>query len=294
MKESQPITNGRRGQRLAPAARHLALLVLTYAALAYVFMVMQRSFPPVPRTASEALSPQAVLRAGGAMLGALALALPVAWVFLITRRRKGYSQSVVHTLIVLPLAVAGIMTLVQDSLPLAFGLAGIAFLRFRNNLDDTKDAVYLFVATGIGISAASGQFAVGLALSFLFNVTIIVLWWTDFARLPARLKARLVMKRLRQTLETRIPSPSTPRPATDPRNAALRVHAADVNGAQPMVEAVLQGAAKEWELTGVTPGQHGFSTLDYVVRLRRDTERGALLNDLRARGTPHIVGAEYR
>jgi hypothetical protein len=284
--------NGRRSRRFAPAARHLALLAVTYVALAYAIVAAQRSFPPVPATAKEALSVQGVVRAAGAMLGALALALPLTWVFVITRRKKGFSQSIVHTIIILPLAVAGIMTLVQDSLPLAFGLAGIAFLRFRNTLEDTKDAVYLFVATGIGISAASGQLAVGLALSFLFSVTVIVLWWTDFARMPAGLKAKLTLRRLRQTMETRIPGPNRPRP--DPLNAALRVHASSVSAAQPAVEAVLNDAAKQWELTGVTPGEHGFSTLDYVVRLRQRTERGALLNDLRNRGTPHVVGAEYR
>lgn len=299
--------NGRRRRRFAPAARHLALLAVTYVALGIGIVTIQRWFPPsIPEaTPSGIVSPathaptpsglvsfDGILRAAGAMLGALALALPLTWVFLITRRTKGFSQSIVHTIVILPIVVAGIMTLVQDSLPLAFGLAGIAFLRFRNTLDDTKDAVYLFVATGIGISAAAHKLDVGFALSFLFGVCVIVLWWTDLGRMPARLKARLTLRRLRQTMETRIPN--APDRPSDPFNAALRVHASDVAGAQPMVEAVLQDAAKQWELTGVTPGEHGFSTLDYVVRLRRQTERGALLNDLRKRGTPHVVGAEYR
>jgi hypothetical protein len=51
------------------------------------------------------------------MVTAMLLALPVAWVYRITRRKKGFTQSIVHTLIVLPVAVAGIMVLVQNSLP---------------------------------------------------------------------------------------------------------------------------------------------------------------------------------
>ena len=86
------------------------------------------------------MTAQGVIRAITVMLGALALALPLAWVFVSTRRRKGFSQSIVHTLIILPIAVAGIMVVVQNSLALAFGLAGIAALRFRNTLEDTKDA----------------------------------------------------------------------------------------------------------------------------------------------------------
>lgn len=292
-KGSDPVSaKARRRRRLVPALGHLAMLTVGYVALAIVIVSAQRAFPPVVPTEGAGVSLDGVIRAAGAMLGALALALPLTWVFLVTRRRKGFSQSIVHTLVVLPVAVAGIMALVQNSLPLAFGLAGIAFLRFRNTLDDTKDAVYLFVAIGVGIAAAAGRLDVGLALSALFSILVIVLWWSDFGRVPARVKAAIALQRLRRTMETRIPN--APARAPDPLNAALRVHASNVAGAQPMVEAVLEDAAKQWELTGVTPGEHGFSTLDYVVRLRQKTGRGALLNDLRNRGTPHVVGAEYR
>ena len=57
---------------------------------------------------------------------------------------------------------------------------------------------------------------------------------------------------------------------------------------------LLAQASKQWELTGVTPGSNGFSTLDYVVRLRAKTARGALLNELRVNGQPDVVGAEFR
>jgi hypothetical protein len=227
------------------------------------------------------------------MLGAMLLALPVAWVYVITRRRKGFSQSIVHTLIVLPVAVAGIMVLVQNSLALAFSLAGIAALRFRNTLDDTKDAVYLFVATGIGIAAAVGQLDVGLALSLVYCVAVVVLWWSDVGRTPSRLKARLTLERLRQTAELRIPA-AVPAPRSDPFSTVLRVHSASVERAQRQVEEILAGAAKQWELTGVIPGENGYSIIDYVVRLRSRTVRPDLLNDLRVRGAPDVVGAEFR
>jgi hypothetical protein len=228
-----------------------------------------------------------------AMLGAIALALPVAWVYLITRRKKGFTQSVVHTLIILPVAVAGIMVLVQNNLALAFSLAGIAALRFRNTLEDTKDAIYLFVGTGIGIAAAVDELDVGLALSLIFNLAVLVLWWSDVGRTPSRMKARLTLQRLRQTMETRVPV-GIPSAAVDPLNAVLRVHAASVEPAQAVVERLLAEVAKQWELTGITRGDQGQSQLDYVVRLRPRTRRGDLLQDLRDRGEPHVTGAEFR
>jgi hypothetical protein len=284
-------------RRFSPAARHLASLAVFYIALAVGIGALQRAFPgatsPMVGASKGLVTSRGIVRAMIAMVGALALALPLAWVFVITRRRKGFLQSIVHTLIVLPIAVAGIMVVVQNSVPLAFALAGIAALRFRNTLDDTKDTIYLFVATGIGIAAAADQFDVGLALSFVFNATVIVLWWTNYGRTPAQLKAKLMLRRLRQTRQNRIPDmPGAVR--EDPLNTVLRVHVLNADAAQVAVGAVLDRTSKQWELTGVTPGANGFSALDYVVRLRTRTVRGALLNDLRASGQPDVVGAEFR
>jgi hypothetical protein len=114
------------------------------------------------------------------MLGALAIMVPVTWVYMVTRSRRGYNESVVHTLLILPVAVTGIVMIVHDSVALAFSLAGIvAAVRFRTTLEDTKDAVYVFLAIGVGL--ASGVHALGLALvlSLVFNAVILVLWRTN-------------------------------------------------------------------------------------------------------------------
>jgi hypothetical protein len=101
-----------------------------------------------------------------------------------------------------------------------------------------------------------------------------------------------MLRRLRQTREQRVPG--TESEVRDPLNTVLRVHALNADAAQVSVGAVLDRTSKQWELTGVTPGANGFSVLDYVVRLRTRTVRGALLNDLRASGQPDVVGAEFR
>jgi len=109
---------------------------------------------------------------GAAMLGAVLLMLPVAWVYTLTRQKRGYQQSVVHTLMILPPLVAGVVVMVKYSVALAFGLAGIvAAVRFRNSLDDSKDAVYIFLATAVGLAAAV-QLPVAAVISVLFNCII--------------------------------------------------------------------------------------------------------------------------
>src|SRR3989442_13684879 len=77
---------------------------------------------------------------------------------MVTKRRSGYDQSVVQTVIILPMTVAGTVILVQNSLALAFALAAIvAAVRFRNTLKDNKDAVYIFLALTVGVP--SGGYA---------------------------------------------------------------------------------------------------------------------------------------
>jgi hypothetical protein len=136
-----------------------------------------------------------------AMAAAFALMLPVAWIYIMTRRRKGFRQSVVQTLVILPIVVAGVVFMVKNSLALAFSLGGIvAAVSFRNTLRDTKDAVYIFLATGVGLAAGIQSVAFAAALSITYNVVILLLWWTDFGRSPANLQGPPAQRRLQRAL----------------------------------------------------------------------------------------------
>jgi hypothetical protein len=157
-----------------------------------------RGEPAGPR--GEVTGP-AALPAAVAMCTAFLTALPVAWVYTMTRRKKGFQQSVVQTYLILPVVVASIVVLVKHSLPLAFSLAGIvAAVRFRTSLDDSKDAAGIFVATAIGMAAAVEP-AVAWVISGGFNLLTWGLWVTDFGR-PALLEGRTAERRLERALQT--------------------------------------------------------------------------------------------
>lgn len=131
------------------------------------------------------------------MLSAVLLMLPVAWVFILTRSRKGFSQSTVQTLIFLPLVVAGVMMLVQHNVALAFGLGGVVgAVSFRNRLEDPKDAIYIFVSIAVGLSAGVQVLSVAAAVSIFFNLVVLYAWQFDFGRMPATLEAGIAQKRL--------------------------------------------------------------------------------------------------
>ena len=150
----------------------------------------------VQGTAGELNDVSTSITVAVAMLSAVLLAIPVAWIYLLTRAKRGYQQSVVQLLIMLPSVVAGIVLLVKYNVALAFSLAGIvAAVRFRNSLDDSKDAVYVFLATAVGLAAAVNLPA-ALVISFGFNATVLMLWYTDFGSAPVELDGRIAEKRL--------------------------------------------------------------------------------------------------
>jgi hypothetical protein len=136
-----------------------------------------------------------------AMLSAIAFALPVSWIYTLTRRKKGWKQAIVQSLVVLPGIIAGVVVLLKYSLALAFGLGAIvSAVRFRSTLDDAKDAAFMLVSIGIGLSAGVNP-PLAAVLSFIFSALIVALWITDFGRAPAALEGRLAEKQLEKALE---------------------------------------------------------------------------------------------
>jgi len=112
----------------------------------------------------------------------LLLMLPVSWMYMGARRRRGREQAFVLTLLMLPVAVAGIVIIVENSLALAFSLAGIvAGVRFRYTLDDTLDAIFIFLAIGVGLSAGIAAIEIAAVLTAFFNYALLGLWVAAFA-----------------------------------------------------------------------------------------------------------------
>ncbi len=128
-------------------------------------------------------APSSPLRLAFASLGAAALIIPVSWIYFITSRTKEVSQSFVQTIIVMPIVVTGISTIVMNSLPLAFSLAGIvAAVRFRFTLDQPSHAMYIFVAISIGLAAGIGALGVAVVISAAFVYSTLIIWRLEYGK----------------------------------------------------------------------------------------------------------------
>lgn len=118
---------------------------------------------------------------GAALLGALFASWPVSQVYMNVRSSEDYDQSLVDTILVLPLVVTSIVVIVQHSLALAFSLAGIAgAARFRNTLKSSGDMLFILLAIGIGLSAGIGAVELAVLSSAVFNFVFIMLWYTRY------------------------------------------------------------------------------------------------------------------
>lgn len=116
-----------------------------------------------------------------AIIGAVALMLPVSWTYMAVRSKSKMDQSLLETLLVLPIAVTGIVLIVHNSLAMAFSLAGVvAGVRYRYALKSTADSLFIFLAVGVGLSAGIGMLLVAAVMSAIFNYTFLILWELNY------------------------------------------------------------------------------------------------------------------
>ena len=116
-----------------------------------------------------------------ALVGAILCSIPVSRVYMAVRSGAEYDQSLVNTIIILPMVVTGIVIIVQNSLALAFALAGIAgAVRFKNSLKSSGDALFILCSVAIGLSAGIGAVELAATISIAFNFVFAILWLTEY------------------------------------------------------------------------------------------------------------------
>ena len=242
------------------------------------------------------------------LVGALVLILPVTWVYMSARPSGGqHNQNVVQTLIFLPLVVAGIVFIVQNSLALAFSLAGVVgAVRFRTTLRDSRDLVYIFLSIVIGFAAGVQSLAVGAVISVFFNFVLLITWHYDYGRnmlvptaaaqwsrplhalasetgthqIPDRdLVLSLTPEKADALAErfTRV-SKTVGKKKKKPRyDSVITITADDVGEAQRRVEAAMGQVTKRFVLDEVVTHVGKPCEIYYLVKLKKSVPRDAVL-----------------
>jgi len=274
--------NGNKSSQIKSLGGIAAYYVVTVAGaiiLARIFpqLIPLTSSTPVPESLDlgrsmdlgGAPSTHSLLNATLSTIGALVLVIPVAWMYTITKRSGGYDSAVVQTVLILPIAVAGIVLIVQHSIALAFSLAGIvAAVRFRNTLKDTRDAVYIFLAIGVGLAAGVQAHAVALVMSVIFNIVVFATWKFGIG----------------ETIDDGDRAPG------QQIKGVVSVTTGDVQSVRDTVEGILDTETKDWnEASTATESP---DNLQYIVRTRKRTSPKALIA-LLSKNLPSSATAQF-
>jgi hypothetical protein len=336
-----------------PLFRVLVYYILLFASVAALIQLVPGALPlinaPLPSSgflpgaagreaaaqlfASEMPDPWHVVLAAVVSLGsACLLMLPVTWVYVQTRRKKGFRQSVVQTLIILPLVVAGVILLVQNSTALAFSLGGIVgAVSFRNTLRDTKDTIYIFLAIVVGLAAGVHAMLVAATISVSFNIIAAIMWWTDFGRVGAVLEGGPAERRLarakamadrtggfismvdRELLQSMTPeqldvlagrarvrqhaAAAAAEIADDTRGRRDRTLHLEIGGdtdaGREAAESALEEHAKRWEFLREFSNDAGAEVLEYRVRLKKRADPADFLGQFRAAAGAIVQRADF-
>lgn len=180
------------------------------------------------------------------------LSLVIGWTYKNTYRGVSYTQSYVHTLILLTMVVSIVMLVVGSNIARAFSLVGaLSIVRFRNAVKDTRDVGFIFFAMAVGMAVGTRFYL----LAAISTVVISFLWW---GMSTTNLYAKDVRE---QVLKVRIPG--------DMRYETL-------------FDTVFARFLRRYNLISVETVQAGTQTeLIYGVELRKQDEAQDLLTELR-------------
>jgi lysylphosphatidylglycerol synthetase-like protein (DUF2156 family) len=229
--------------------------------------------------------PQAAMATLILLTGALLLALPPLAVYRLTTPNGRFDPALAESLFILPVAVAGIVTVIQGSLAVALSLAGVVTtVRFRSALRETNDAAYIFLAVAIGVAAGTASLDIGAVLALFFCAAMLLLWGTRRYVLHTPPEAVPPTTERHQhgkhnhgagtvSGSTAIDAVSA---AGDDHLAVITVRARQKDAAQGLVEPWLEARTKSWVLQHSATESDGSASLTYSVRLRKHENPAAL------------------
>lgn len=116
-----------------------------------------------------------------AVLVAYLLCQAIAVVYVRTHRAASYSRSFVVTLVAAGLVSSILMLAIGNNLARGVGIAGtLALIRFRTNLFDPLDTLYVFASFGTGVAAGTGNVITGVVGTAAFLTVVGTLQLSDF------------------------------------------------------------------------------------------------------------------
>jgi hypothetical protein len=116
-----------------------------------------------------------------ALLLAFVLSTAVAWVYVITHQGISYSRAFVQTIALGGIVSALVMLAIGNDIARGLGLVGaLTVVRFRTNVKDTRDLLFVFTSLGLGVACGVQSFGVAVIATVVFSLAAAQLSWAGF------------------------------------------------------------------------------------------------------------------
>jgi len=125
----------------------------------------------------------------------LLLSLVVGWVYRATHRGVSYSQSFVHTLVVLGVVTAFLMLIVGSNIARSFTLVGtMSIIRFRSAVKETRDIAFVFIALAVGMACGTRFYLLAAFATVCLCATVVML--SKFGMFQKVVRERILILRV--------------------------------------------------------------------------------------------------
>lgn len=118
-----------------------------------------------------------------AMVSAAGLSFVITQLYQITFTGERYSQSFVHTIIMMSVVVSVVMNVVSGNAGVAFGLFAVfSLIRFRSAVTNAKDIAYIFFGLCVGMTCGLFQIGLAILLTAFASVVFYLLYKFDYGK----------------------------------------------------------------------------------------------------------------
>lgn len=118
-----------------------------------------------------------------AMITATILSLIITKVYQITFTGERYSQSFVHTIIMMSVIVSVVMNVISGNAGVAFGLFAVfSLIRFRSAVTDAKDIAYIFFGLCVGMTSGLYHFDLAIILTLFASFIFYLLYAFQYGK----------------------------------------------------------------------------------------------------------------
>lgn len=118
-----------------------------------------------------------------AMLISTILSLIITKVYQVTFTGERYSQSFVHTIIMMSVIVSVVMNVISGNAGVAFGLFAVfSLIRFRSAVTNAKDIAYIFFGLCVGMTSGLFRFDLAIILTLFASLIFYLLFKMQYGK----------------------------------------------------------------------------------------------------------------